>query len=149
MQFFRKLKNFFKNCWYWKEFLWHDRDWDYYFLFWMVELKLRKMKPVLLDDPYTSVGRKKTVEKTITRAINYLSWYNNVGHIQDPELHRMGDEAKHFSVKKLNKSYSTLVMSDEYRARLRSWDKLSEETKQRCLERAFKAIVKSHGYWWT
>lgn len=146
----RNLKSFFKNVWNYRQFLWHNREWDYAHLFYMMELKLRHMRTELVNDRYSGVKRKKINKKTLSRAINALHWVNEVQFINDEELMKMGSDPKHHSWDRTSHpGYSTMVNSEEYSKRLRQWSELSDHTYNECVERAFKTILGNYRRWWS
>jgi len=60
---FKLIKYGLKNLWYWLPTIWQDRDWDYYFIFKILQKKLTKHRLWLENgSPMPYVGIKKDIK---------------------------------------------------------------------------------------
>jgi hypothetical protein len=51
---FKELKRSIKNLWKWFPIIWRDRDWDYWYIYQIIEFKLRKQsKHIQTNDNHT------------------------------------------------------------------------------------------------
>lgn len=70
--FFFKVKQGFKNLWDWKEVIWHDRDWDCYYIYALLLKKLKNMKRSHeLYNPFIEESKLKTIGE-LSEAIKIL-----------------------------------------------------------------------------
>lgn len=58
---FRKIIYGFKNLWKWKSIIWNDRDWDYSYLYIILEKKLQGIRKSTIDSNYVVTNEVRDI----------------------------------------------------------------------------------------
>lgn len=152
--FFEKIIKIFKYI----VLLWHDEDWDYAYLLYIIEFKLKRMKNNLNEYYIDGHGKRIEVSKQIDKTLGAINKYNN-----EYELFPMIDPEELYNIEmfwKRNSNRNTSSMcymfedgkevpenheffeyKNKYINRIYNW-------KNAAWNRIFDTIKKHGQYWW-
>lgn len=162
MKIFRPFRHFFENIYHvlhWIPVIWKDRDWDYSFIYFLLEFKLKNMIHFFKNYTHTAEPTNTEIINTINECVKLLDKIQNNNYSQDA-LKQIGFKDKYpdfklhmefVPVEGHEKEYSTINWNFENEEQEKYYNQnhaVAEQLETNDIDRLFDLMAENIRNWW-